>query len=198
MKRCYLLFSILLVPLALLGNAALTFEAEELSITLAPQTAQSTSLLWTVQGDYYFGNLSDTPISSPIAFPIPSTDAIGTAMLHELVIIEPEEGMRVTLDGQNSQVLVFTLELPSHSFARLRISYSQDIHGKEAVYVLKSANTWGRPLPYSGLSLRVNKGLTIDVPGFPNPLVFETEEGTHYRWEFYDAVFENDFRVLMK
>jgi len=198
MKRLCLFALALLVPVLLAGTAGFAFEAEELYFSVTRDPADSTSLLWTVEGDYYFSNLSDEAFSGPIAFPIPSDGKANIARLRELKLVDPEEGMQVRLEYQNAQGLLFNLALPARGFAKVRIGYDQAMPDSTAVYILKSANTWGRPLPYSGITLKVQTGLRVEWPGFPDPHISDPLDGGSYRWEFHDHVFQSDFRILLR
>ncbi len=198
MRYFALAWMILLVPLLLCGTAGLTFEGETLVFTLSREAPGSDSLVWLAQGDYYFSNLSNDGISSPIAFPIPSGYGSEVAVLHDLAIIDPADSMAVDLLRQLDQGLLFTLKLPANCFAHLRLSYSQIITGAEAVYILKSANTWGRALPYCGIELLVEEGLDISVPDLPNPVTTNMDGWTSWRWDITQVVFEHDFRVRMR
>jgi hypothetical protein len=198
MRYFALAWMILLVPLLLCGTAGLTFEGETLVFTLSREAPGSDSLVWLAQGDYYFSNLSNDGISSPIAFPIPSGNGSEVAVLHDLALIDPADSMAVELLRQHDQGLLFTLKLPANSFAHLRLSYSQIITGAEAVYILKSANTWGRALPYCGIELLVEEGLKVSVPGFPGPRIQTTDGCTSWQWDFTNIVFSHDFRITLK
>lgn len=198
MMRRYILLLLLLIPVLLPAQAQFSFEGETLQFSLARISAHSDTLLWTVKGDYYFSNMHQDDLSRLIAFPVPSSDSVGVADILELCLIEPGDSMHVELLQQTAQGFSFRLDMPRRSFCTLHIHYTQQISGKEARYVLLTANAWGRPLPSSEISLTLDGSLEPEYLSYPSDLVALGNGEQFYHWQFLDFVPDKDFVVRVK
>lgn len=187
------LLLLLLLPGLLLAQPQFAFEGEVLDFTLERISPVSDTLLWTVCGRFYLSNLNSEALSRLIWFPVPSSDSIGVAEDISLSLIEPADSMAVQLLNQNHRGFGFRLDLPARSFAGVRISYRQRISGSEARYVLLTANAWGRPLPSSEITLRVDPGLVVTSLPYPDTARLVEGETNSYRWTFLDFVPDQDF-----
>ncbi|MBW6514091.1 MAG: hypothetical protein K0B87_04985 [Candidatus Syntrophosphaera sp.] len=186
-----------LLPVLLAAQPQFSFEGERLEFTLV-RGAGPDSLVWTVSGYFYLSNLHHEALSRVIAFPVPSNAEIGSAENLELALVEPADSMAVELLAQGASGFSFSLDLPPRSFAKLRIRYSQRISGKTAHYVLLTANSWGRPLPFCEMTLLLEPGLELEELPFPGPDLSSGEAGTLYHWQFLDFSPERDFSVRLK
>jgi len=186
-----------LLPVMLVAQAQYAFEGEELNFTLL-QSASSDSLIWNVCGDFYMSNLHNEALSRMIVFPVPSTLDIGVAENITLDLIEPSDSMAVELIGQGASGFSFRLDLPSRSFAKLRISYNQRIGGNTAHYVLLTANSWGRPLPFCDMTLILGHGIELEELPFPSPSLSDCEFGKVFHWQYLDFRPDKDFIVKIR
>lgn len=189
----------LLLPVLLCAQPQYNFEGETLNFELSRSPADSSALLWSVSGDYYFSNLHSEDLRRLIAFPVPSSDSVGVAKILELSLIEPGDSMRVELLSQWEQGFNFRLDLPRRSFCGVRIRYTQEITGHEARYVLLTANSWGRPLPSCEMRLEVDA--SIDVAFVPyESLASLGRAGSPRVWSWYiqDFVPDKDFIVRVR
>lgn len=197
-RGCWICFLLLSASLTCFAQALPSFEAEKLSFSLKIDDSSSDALLWEVSGDYFFSNQHAHAISQPIAFPIPSSANVSLAVIHELSIIEPSDSMAVSLLSQNSQSIVFKLDLPPRSFAGVRLSYSQKVVGKEAVYTLSTAKTWGKPLSFCEIKLFIGNGIKpVSLP-FADPQIIQGNSGNVYYWQFIDFVPLGEFVVIVE
>lgn len=172
------------------------FEGEKLSFSI--QRESPTELIWEVEGVYYFSNLSDRPLSTPIAFPIPSSEGLERALINDLHLIDPPDSAAVKLISQSDSGILFRLDLPARGFAALQLSYSQKLIGKQVGYILSTANSWGRPLPYCQIELFVQSGIDLIEPPFPDAQIIQGEEGSVYLWQFVDFVPEGEFVLKLR
>lgn len=186
-----------LLPAMLFAQAQYGFEGEKLDFSLL-RGASPDTLLWTVRGDFYLSNLNNEALSRLIVFPVPSTPLIGMASDVKLDLLEPVDSMAVELAGLSENGFSFRLDMPPRSFAKLRISYSQKISGKTAHYVLLTANSWGRPLPFCDITLTLGHGIELEDYPFPSPEVSSGETGEVFHWQFQHFSPERDFIVRIK
>jgi hypothetical protein len=197
MKLIIALCLLVLLPVWLAAQPQFAFEGEKLDFSLNRSMSPDT-LVWTVCGDYFMSNLHSEALSRIIAFPVPATLEIGSAEKILLELIEPQDSMQVELVGRNDKGFSFRLDLPARSFAQLRISYLQKISGKTAHYVLLTANSWGRPLPFCDMTLSLAPGLELEELPFPSPSLSSSASGQVFHWQFLDFSPEKDFIVKLK
>ena len=186
-----------LLPAMLFAQARYGFEGEKLDFSLL-RGASPDTLLWTVRGDFYLSNLNNEALSRLIVFPVPSTPLIGMASDVKLDLLEPVDSMAVELAGLSEKGFSFRLDMPPRSFAKLRISYSQKISGKTAHYVLLTANSWGRPLPFCDITLTLEPGIELEDYPFPSPEVSSDGTGEVFHWQIQHFSPERDFIVRIK
>lgn len=187
----------LLLPALLVAQPQFGFEGEQLSFSLVRSPAPDT-LVWTVIGDFYLSNLHREALSRMLTFPVPSNAEIGVAENLELALVEPTDSMAVELLGQGDSGFSFRLDLPPRSFAQLRISYSQKISGKTTHYVLLTANSWGRPLPFCEMTLLLEPDIELVELPFPGPDLSSGDAGKIYHWQFLDFTPDRDFILRIK
>ena len=195
MKAIFLIF---LFPLALFAQAQFSFEGEVLQFSLTRGSATADTLLWSVTGDYYFSNMHEAPLSRVIWFPVPSNATMGKAEILELCLIEPSDSMWVELVNHTDQGFSFRLDLPPTSFAKLHLHYTQKISGKEARYVLLTANSWGRSLPSSEITLNLDNTIEPVYLSYVHDAVRRDEMSHSYFWSFTDFVPDEDFVICFK
>lgn len=197
MKQLILIILGVLLPFLLLAQPQFSFEGERLNFSLM-RSASADTLIWSVVGDYYLSNLHDEALTRLIVFPVPSTPEIGIAEDIKLELIAPGDSMAVELQDQSDKGFSFCLDLPGRSFAKLRISYHQKIIGKTAHYVLLTANSWGRPLPYCDMTLILAPGIEPDSLPFASPSMSSNAQGTIYHWQFMDFSPAQDFILKIR
>ncbi len=197
MKLLSALCLLVLLPVVLFAQAQYAFEGEELNFTLL-RSASSDSLIWSVCGDFYMSNLHNESLSRMIVFPVPSTLEIGGAENIKLELMDPSDSMAVDLIGHGDNGFSFRLDLPSRSFVKLRISYNQRIGGNTAHYVLLTANSWGRPLPFCDMTLTLGHGIELEELPFPSPSLSSCEMGKVYHWQYLDFRPDKDFIVMIR
>ncbi|HOZ01257.1 MAG TPA: hypothetical protein PLG20_05540 [Candidatus Syntrophosphaera sp.] len=189
------LLAFLLLPGLLCAQGQLAFEAEVLDFELSRLDGQADTLVWNVRGSYYFSNLHDAAISREIWFPVPSSDSIGVAEKVEVALLEPADSMSVELTCQTDDGFTFRLDLPQRSFVGVHIKYDQKISGKEARYVLLTANAWGRPLPSCEITLFLEGGLELRDYPLPDPVIVPSSLGDTYHWQITGFRPETDLIV---
>jgi len=186
-----------LMPFLLLAQPQYNFEGERLEFSLI-RCASSNTLVWTVSGDFYLSNLQSDALSRLIVFPVPSSSDIGKAENIKLDLMQPSDSLAVELMGHSEKGFSFRLDMSPRSFAKLRISYNQQISGKTAHYVLLTANSWGRPLPFCEMTLILGPGIELDDLPFHSPSMSSGEKGKVFHWQFLDFSPERDFIVRIK
>ena len=197
MKR-FLLIPIMLGAICLAAQSpSFSFEGEKLDFHLKPEPGTG-NLIWELNGVYWFSNLSQQPVSQVIAFPVPSDSLCSEVRDLSLKVLSYGDSTYVKLVQQWPQGFSFLLEVPQRRLVAVQIGYHQVLQGKTARYVLMSTNSWGRPLPLSEISLRVDKSLevkSISLPGFH----LEFFEGDAlYTWSMSDFVADTDLIVELE
>lgn len=164
----------------------LSFETEQLSFTVQDS-------LWLFDGDFGFYNSSSQALDQAIYFPVPANETQSQAT--EVSVVMGEQQQILPVHGISPEGFWFQLTLPPQSFETVRIRYRQVFQGDRASYVLLSALTWGKPLPYASYRLRLPQGSTLLHLPFADPKISAQDGWDIYYWEFYDFVPEADFEA---
>ncbi len=161
----------------------LNFEGEELRFELK---REGNGYLWSLEGDYYFSNTGTAKYEGAVFFPVPQRPGEEGLRGLELALIEADGIGRVSLIKQNEEGFSFRLELEGLSFAKVRIAYAQLLSGPPATYVVSSTRAWGRPLPFSRISIGVCNNLEVHKLPFVGATVEMLEDKVVYSWDFLD------------
>lgn len=197
MKR-WLFVLIMLGAMSLSAQSpSFSFEGEKLDFHLRPEP-ETGNLIWSLNGVYWFSNLSQQPLSQVIAFPVPSDSLCSEAQDLSLIVVSYGDSTSVKLVQQWPQGFSFRLEAPQRRLVAVQIGYHQVLHGKKASYVLMSTNSWGRPLPLSEISLRVDKSLRISSVSLPGYQLESFEGDALYIWSMSDFVADTDLIVELE
>jgi len=197
MKRIWLAI-LLLVWLGLAAQSTgFNFEGEKLDFHLRPD-AKTGELIWELDGVYWFSNLSEEPLSQVIAFPVPSDSLCSEAQDLSLKIGSYGDSTYVNLLNQWPQGFSFRLEAPQRRLVAVQISYHQRLQGKTARYVLMTTNSWGRALPLSEISLRVDKSLRVKNISLSDYQLESLEGDALFTWSLSDFVAATDLIVELE
>jgi len=177
---------LLLFLTGIIALSALSFEAEELDFYLE-------SDLWKMDGLFHFANYDTVAVTKLIYFPV-VCDSLCLPVKINTLAIQDSSGAEVTLLKQTKNGFTFLLSLPALSFCTLRIDYSQILQGNYAKYIITTANSWGRALPYAKYTLHPGKNVQISSLPFP----VQKQEGRNYIWEFYDFSPDKEFEVTFQ
>lgn len=193
MMKYLLLVSLILSSVLLWAESGLNFEAENIDFSLRKSVDHPDSLVWEVCGTYSFSNTSEQLVKQIIAFPIPCREGLSPQQDLKLEKLEGDRDAVCELISSSDQGFSFGLDLPPESYLSIKIFYRQSVGGKQASYILTTANTWAQPLPSAIYSLYVEKGIRLDSVSLPRPLTLSSKTGDYYFWEYRNFRPKQDF-----
>ncbi len=164
----------------------IAFEMEQLSFELSDS-------LMIFDGLFSFSNLSALREKDEIYFPIIVDN--DQAMYDSLFVTWEETGYPVPtrrLEGG----FWFTLELPGRSIDTIRIRYRQKLNGKQAKYILLSANSWAKALAYASYRVSLPQGSKVKHYPFEDRVEAQLIDGRLvWTWHVHDFVPKKDFYI---
>jgi len=171
-----------------IGSNFLEFIQEDLVFTLDGKTFE-------LKGDYWFCNNTEEDITQQLFFPIPSDSLNLPAEKVTLQAVKPLPEQKVRLIDVTKQGFWFEVSLPAKTILVCKISYKQKITGKTATYVLRSTQSWGKPLEHARYTLVTRNKLRKTYPPLQDAAVKHKIFTKHYIWEYTNFMPEADFRI---
>lgn len=143
---------------------------------------------FSINGIYYFSNISEQEIRQTILFPFSkNTDTIAVERIYNLSYAE-----NISFQKFENAMAFKILVLPKDTVI-VNIAYSQKTV-KENTYILKSTQTWGQALKSAAYSLTFDTSVQIDSLSLkPDSLI----NGVYF-WNKQDFYPNEDFKVWIK
>jgi hypothetical protein len=133
-----------------------------------------------VEGYYWFSNNSTTSVATDIFYPFPaySGEKIDSIRLYN---ISRGQEVHYTLDGTHG--ISFDLFINPHDTAVFLIGYREKLFGDSASYVLRTTQSWGKPLNHAEYKLLVPDSLVMKGFSYPPIKMYMIQGETIYYWE---------------
>jgi hypothetical protein len=150
----YLFFTAIVV--FVISLSALDFYREDLDFVLSEDQFE-------VSGTYYFRNDTDQVINRMLFYPFPTDSLYGDVTSFAAVCVKDSADVSggFTVKGAN-----FRIELQPKENAGYFLSYSQEILGKKAEYILTTTQAWGKPFEEVNYTLEFPKEIILDSLSF--------------------------------
>jgi hypothetical protein len=147
---------------------------------------------FVVNGIYVFTNNTSDQINQNIIFPFASESRVIDSM--RLYNLKTQQ--QISFQKQNKSI-AFGIQILPHDTLEINIFYRQPV-SKKNVYILKSTQTWKKPLIKAVYSLTAKKDIKIDSFSFePDTMKTENDKKIYY-WEKHNFMPEKDFEVIIK
>jgi hypothetical protein len=147
---------------------------------------------YIVNGIYVFTNNTSEQISQNIIFPFASESRV----VDSIRILNLKSQQPLSFLTQKRSV-AFGIHILPHDTLEINIFYRQPLSAKN-IYILKSTETWKRPLSKAVYSLTTNKTIKIISFSFePDTMKKENDKKIYY-WEKHNFMPEMDFEVVIK
>lgn len=169
------------IPIFLSAQNKLQFVGECIDFDINPSR-------FTTNGIYIFTNSTGHEIVQTILFPFSDdADSIQVKRVYNLSTSQ-------NLDFQMvSKGVVFKVFVETEDTVAINIFYSQTTE-RENTYVLKSTQTWGKPLQTAKYSLTYDELVSIDSLSYKP----DSKEGNVYYWNKNEFSPNEDFKILIK
>ncbi|NOU46114.1 MAG: hypothetical protein HOO86_03525 [Bacteroidales bacterium] len=169
------------LPLLLTAQNRFQFIAEKIDFTLNASR-------FSTNGIYEFVNNSDHELEQAIVFPFSiHADSVLVKRVYNLTY------NKFINFQQNNHSIVFRMTILPTDTVKLNLAYSQKT-GIENVYILRSTQTWNKPLQKAVYSLSYDDSIDIDSVSLqPDSIV-----GHVYYWAKTNFFPKDDFTVRIK
>jgi hypothetical protein len=168
-------------PIILAAQHNLQFIGEQIDFTL-------NATWFSTNGIYVFVNNTDHEVEQAILFPFSAhADSVQVKRVYNLTY-----NTFISFQQQDHNI-VFRLTILPTDTIKLNLAYSQKTENENA-YILRSTQTWGKPLQKAVYSLSYDDSVIIDsVSLMPDSIV-----GHVYYWTKMDFYPKDDFTVMIK
>ena len=139
-------------------------------------------------GIYVFTNNRDSEIRQEIQFPF----ALGIDSIEILRVYDFSSNKNIPYRSLNKSIS-FPLEMQPFDTVYINIAYTQTLL-KNNVYILRSTQTWGKPLQKAQYTLTVYDSLPVETISYPP----DSQKDNVYYWEKYNFLPSKDFEVVLK
>jgi hypothetical protein len=143
-----------------------------------------------IDGYYWFLNQSHTNCERLIYFPF--GDTANTGIVDSIEVFKMPQGEFQNIRDNNKYGFSFNLSIAASDTAIFRIKYRQKIIGDSAKYILRSTQSWNRPLESAEYKLIVNKSMDIKRFSYYPDKVYTINEEKIYFWKRNDFMPECD------
>jgi hypothetical protein len=181
-----LLFFFLFLCSDFVVGQRIEFFKEELVFTLD-------SSFFSVNGDYFFRNPSNSDLNFRIFYPVSKTSgysAIDTILIYD--VTKPDHPLRVEI---KDSVASFSLSFLPFSEKCVKIYYKQHHNGSRARYILLTTQKWQKPLELAKYSLITSKNISISHFSISPDRSEDFGETRLYFWNRQQFMPDRDFVI---
>jgi len=145
---------------------------------------------FTVDGYYYLNNNDSSKISQFIFYPFPLEPYLGN--VDSISVFDETIKKRIYFSkAKDNSGIIFPLQMEGYGFRKIKIIYSQQLKKNIAEYILKTTQTWGKPLESANYSLSVPDKIKIDSLSYAADSVKKINNKNIYYWSkknFYPKI----------
>jgi hypothetical protein len=174
--RNLLLLILIFVSINISKSQNIEFYREDLTFKLSETH-------FTVDGLYYFCNVSSEDITKTIFYPFPIDSLYG---IIDSVFVENEEKLPVKFFQEKNKGIYFKMNIPPYGIKKLRINYRQEIYKNKAEYILTTTKYWNKPFEIVNYKLIVPKEIKISSLSYKPDSTFSTNKNKVYLWQKKD------------
>ena len=181
MRLFFVTCVLLMFPFHLFGQRGVSFIEEYIDFSVRKSGFET-------NGIYVFTNNRDSEIRQEIQFPF----ALGIDSIEILRVYDFSSNKNIPYRSLNKSIS-FPLEMQPFDTVYINIAYTQLLL-KNNIYILRSTQTWGKPLQKAQYTLTVHDSLSVETISYPP----DSQKDNVYYWEKYDFLPSKDFEVVLK
>ncbi len=137
-----------------------------------------------VDGYYWFANTSNEKIGSAIYFPFRDINESGA--VDSVSVYRIPQGEFQQINDLNNFGFSFRMELSAKDTSTYQISYRQKIIGDSAKYILRSTQSWNKPLKAAEYKLIVNPNIDVIRFSYEPDNIYNIDGKKIYYWKRND------------
>lgn len=183
--RIFIFFIFVLIVSTETQSQSIDFFREDLKFRL-------TESHFEVTGDYYFRNNMSYPFTMKLKYPFPQDSVFGK--IDSVSCIDLSDSSS-PIDLIKQGHMMFTISIPANEYRVYRIIYHHQLRGNRALYILTTAQRWGKPFEQVSYELVV-ENLHIDSLSYIPDKVEVFSDSTKFYWKKEDFMPDRDFEVF--
>ena len=133
-----------------------------------------------VEGYYWFSNHSDKIVNIDIFYPFPYHCG---EQIDSIQIYNISYGQETKFKKESKYGISFKMHLAAFDTVLFQIKYKQKLNADSAKYILKSTQSWGKPIKYTEYKLITPDSLFIKKFSYPPDKSYEFENVRIYYWK---------------
>ena len=153
-------------------------------------TFRLTSKYFIAEGTYWFSNPSDHDVQSPIYYPFPANGEVDSTDIFDI-----SKGTQPKVSNRTDAGFSWVVAIDDHDTALYHIAYRQKIDCDSAVYILRSTQSWNKPLEYAEYKLIVEDSIMVTGYSFEPNKVYDIDGKKIYLWRYSNFMPGKDFVV---
>lgn len=134
---------------------------------------------FSVEGNYWFSNMSDEPVHNYIFYPLPESSK---GRVDSFFVYNISGNKRIDFTLRGNEGISFHLNIEPRDTLLLQIYYRQRPVSNPAVYILKTTEAWGKSLDLAEYKLITPRSFTIKKFSYPPDKLYQIEELNVHYW----------------
>lgn len=135
---------------------------------------------FNIEGYYWFTNQSDNTLNKKIYYPFPY---YAGSQIDSIQVYDISVGHEIIFWKEGNYGISFPLSIAFNDTALLQIKYRQKINSDSAVYILKTTQSWGKPLKNAEFKLITHESFLIKKFSYQPDRTFIMDNYKIYYWK---------------
>jgi len=169
----YLFFVFLFVNIFKVNSQNIEFYREDLDFKIEKG-------YFSVDGIYYFCNVSDKALKTNLFYPFPIDSTYGNI---DSVFVSLNDSIPVEFNRKENNGIYFPVKINAYGTTKYRIKYRQKITGNKTEYILTTTQTWKKPFEIVNYKLIVPNNIKITDISYKADSINKSTINTTYFWK---------------
>ena len=184
----YLFFVFLFVNIFKANSQNIEFYREDLTFKIEKG-------YFSVDGIYYFCNVSDKALKTNLFYPFPTDSTYGNI---DSVFVLLNDSIPIEFYKKENKGIYFPVKISAYGTTKYRIKYRQKITGNKAEYILTSTQTWKKPFEIVNYKLIVPNDIKIKDISYKADSINNSAANTIYFWKKKDFMPEKNMIIMFE
>ena len=149
------------------------------------------SACFSVNGDYYFRNPSNSPLTVKVLFPVSRT--AGYKTVDTIIVYDISKPANPVKTEVKDSIASFMISFLPFSEKCVKIYYKQHHDGSRAKYILLSTKMWQKPLNEASYTLITGRNLIVSGLSITPDKIEDFSESKVYYWKRKHFMPDRDF-----
>lgn len=182
----FLLFIFLFFNIINVSSQNIEFYREDLTFKIEKN-------YFSVDGLYYFCNVTDKNQKINILYPFPADSTYGNI---DSIFVLLNDSIPIEFYKKENKGIFFYIKVNKYGTTKYRIKYRQKIKANKAEYILITTQSWKKPFEIVNYKLIVSNNIKITDISYKTDSIKNSATNTFYYWQKKD--FMPDKNMIIK